>query len=727
MLSVLELLKKAKEAFPGKRITISHLLFVWAEAERDTVSRLLSRTGLGPEEFKRTLKPFIEEPEEGDRELLLECTRGSPGISPSGWHLLDALCRKPEHRITQALIQAGLNLEALKRNLAELSPWAPATVFGKMAERSAILKYGRDLTEEAATGAFDDLCPRPRELGKLIQILLRKERPNPVLTGPAGVGKTALVELLAREIVRGRAPQKLAGTRVLALNMGKLVAGTKYRGQLEERFEELMKTLRRAAPAILFIDEFHLVWGAGRAEGAPLDVANMLKSELNSGDIRIIGATTSEEYHRYIERDAALARRFTELPLTEPTGELLREILEKKRRALEEHHGISIPASILPRAIELTASHLPNRHQPAKTVDLLDLSAAKVASRGGTRLTEEDLLQALEDITGRPVASPDNEERDRLLKLGERLKKKIVGQDEAIDKVVATLIYRRQRFGEEERNLGSFLFVGSTGVGKTALALALAEELFGGKEALLRLDMAEYRGFDAIPKLIGTALGLPSDREGALTGWLYSHGTGVILFDEIEKADREVQRLLLGMLDRGRIRDAQGRELDTRQCVIIFTTNAVRPEFLKRRQPGFLGPHGDNPVEVAELLREEFPREFLGRLDEVILFNDLGDEELKRILWLNLEEGLGRFRKNGVVVEYDREALLGYLLRGLKRTGGSGARGVKRVLERLFFQPLAMALAGAPGTRSVRVSLDAKGELTWELEGGSDGEGVVGG
>ena len=711
-MSLLELIRKAEQAFPGKRIAATHLLLVLAEEEEKELAGILAPSGLTVERFREALSPLSEEPVKEDQDLVTECWKHSKG-SPTGWHLLSAILANPGHRITQALVEAGMDLEGLKRGLDRHKPQGGPIerVKEKAAQGSELLKYGRDLTQEAAGGAFDDLSPRPKQLKRLIQILLRKERPNPVLTGPAGVGKTALVELLARELVHGEVPEKLRGTRVFEISMGKLVAGTMYRGQFEARLEAVLKALREAEPAILFIDEFHLVWGAGRAEGAPIDAANILKRELNRGQLRIIGATTSEEYHRYIKRDPALDRRFTELPLEEPSGKLLLEILKGKREGLEEHHGVRIPDAILAKAAELADLHLPNKHQPAKTIDLLDTSAVQAVSRGGEELTEKDLLKTLEDMTGGPLLPPGEETRRQLLELGERLKRKIIGQDEAIDKVVATLIYRRQRLGEAERNMGSFLFIGNTGVGKTELARTLARELFKSEQALLHLDMAEYKGGDGVHKLIGFPTGLPGGEAGVLTGWLYRHGTGVILFDEIEKAHREVHHLLLGMLDRGRIRDARGEELDTRQCVIILTSNALSPEALERyrkRQPLGFGTEeeAESKPDISELLAESFPREFLGRLDEIILFNDLGDEELKGILKLKLREGLSRFELEGVRVEYEEDRLLDHLLDALKRQGkAGGAREVKRLLERTVFQPLALALAGYSGERPVTLVL----------------------
>lgn len=699
-----ELFKLASKIFPNKTITASHLLFVWAQEKEAELSSILISGGLSPAEFMQALQPFLAEPIEEDKMIVTECIRSVSESSVTGWHLLNLLCHHPEHRITKALIQAGMDLKGLRKGLDDHAPEDSLAILWKNVSKAGpLLAYGRDLTAEAAEGAFDDLCDRPKQMEALLQILLRKHRANPVLTGPAGVGKTALVELLARKLARGEVPKALVGTRLFELGMSKLLAGTKYRGEFEARFQEVMEALKKADPAILFIDEFHLVWGAGRAEGAPMDAANMLKPLLNRGGIRVIGATTSEEYHRYITRDPALARRFEELQLEEPEGDLLIEIVKKQREGLEKHHGIRISDQIIFRAIELTGLHLPNRHQPDKTIALLDTSAVNAANRGAAELTEDDLLQTLEAQTGRPLTKLDDPRRLSLLELGRKLKQLVIGQEEAIDKVVSTLVYRYQHLGQPERNLGTFLFLGSTGVGKTELARSIAIALFGSKAHLLHLDMSEYRSYDAVHKLIGSSLGLPTDEEGVLSRWLYSRGSGVILFDEIEKASKEVHNLLLGMLDRGRIRNARGEELDTRQCVVILTSNALNSEAMKKGPIGFgEDTRRKNPV---QLLSHTFPHEFLGRLDEIIVFKDLGDEELKKILKMRLEEELSRFQAQGVTVKYDEECLLEYLLLNLKEVKESGARGVKRLLERMILQPLAMALAAYCGKKPVTLAL----------------------
>lgn len=704
MMHLLALQKKANEAFPGSTITASHLLFIWASGEDRMLSRILFKSGLRPELLKKAVRPLMEEPIEEDKQIVTECIHGVSRGSVTGWHLLRTLYIRPTCRITKTLIKAGMNIDGLKAGLDAHVSQKPLTALNTKASRTSdLLKWGRDLTKVAATGAFNDLYESPTQMESLLQILQRKEKANPVLTGHAGVGKTALVELLARELANGKAPKRLDGTRLFDLSMGKLVSGTRYRGEFEERFQAVMKGLRQAEPAILFIDEFHLVWGAGRAEGAPMDAANLLKPLINRGSLRIIGATTAEEYHRYIARDPALARRFEELRLEEPGEELLMNMVGKQREGLEAYHGITIPDSMLSCAIHLTNRHLPNRHQPDKTISLLDSSAVRTANQGATDLSEDDLLHTLERQTGRSISKLGDSQRLSLLDMGDGLRGKIIGQDEAIEKVAATLIYRRQHLGEAERNLGSFLFVGSTGVGKTELARSLAIVLFGDEKHLLHLDMSEYGTFGATNKLIGSSRIFADSEDGVLARWLYSQGSGVILFDEIEKASQEIRYLLLGMLDRGRIRDARGEEMDTRQCVIVLTSNALKPEMLKKESIGF--SEANNARDAAELLSFHFPPEFLGRIDEIIMFNDLKSKELKKILNMRMEEGLSRFRQTGVSVSYNETRLLEHLFRGLKGAKHSGARGMKRLLERMLLQPLAVELAGYVGDEPARVTI----------------------
>jgi ATP-dependent Clp protease ATP-binding subunit ClpA len=710
MITLTELNSLAGEVFPGSDATLPRVLAAWAMRDPDgELSGLLAVANYSVQRFAAVMEPLITQPAQEDADLYTACVR-SIGRPPFlGWHLLVALCATPEHRIRQALIRDGLDMDALGRALLERKPKPAPTVLEEMASRerpeeSVLDRYGRELTSLAVKGAFDDLCDRSAEVDRLVDVLLKKQKGNGVLTGPAGVGKTALVELLARCIVRRGVPAVLQAARVFEISMGKLLAGTIYRGQFEQRLQDVVDAIMGIKGAILFIDEMHLIWGAGRAEGAPMDAANMLKPFLARGDIHLIGATTVEEYHQYIARDAALARRFEEIRLNEPDAALVRDMVARQATALSKHHRVAISDEVVAEAIALTDRYLPNRWQPDKSIDLLDASAVRVVRTGGQRLGRDDLLETLARQTGRPVAALADSDRAGLRDLAGNLKSQIIGQDDAIDKVVRTLIFRRQDLGSVERNLGTFLFAGESGVGKTELARSIARQFFGDDKALLHLDLAEYNEAGSVNRLIGSPPGfVGSEREGILVGWLHARPSGVILFDEIEKAHPDIHELLLGLLDNGRIRSARGEHLDTRQCVIVVTTNALTAEMMDRSPLGFTQA-ADRPHPV-DILSKHFPVEFLNRFDELILFNPLGPKELRQILRLRLGEALARVTGKGICLEYDEAKLLDELLAELAGQK-SNARGVARLLERRVMQPLSMVLLDRGQAEPSTVSLD---------------------
>jgi ATP-dependent Clp protease ATP-binding subunit ClpA len=523
---------------------------------------------------------------------------------------------------------------------------------------------------------------------RIIDVLMRKNKGNGVLTGAAGVGKTALAEGLALRIVKGDVPHPLQGVRVFEVSMGKLVAGTIFRGQFEERLEKVMEALKACRPSILFIDEMHLIWGAGRAEGAPMDAGNLLKPVLARGEVRILGATTVEEYRRYICRDEALSRRFEEIRLEEPSGELLMNMLRPQTEGLALHHGIKIPGALIQSAVSLTDHFLPNRRQPDKSVDLLDTSSVRAVQNGRAALTEADLLETMARLTGLSIGTLQGESLSQLRNLSRNLKQQIIGQDHAMDKIAATLTYRRHIQGVKDRNLGTFLFCGATGVGKTKTAQLLAEHYCGDLRKLLHLDMAEYTLPDGMNKLIGVPDGfVGGEKEGVLASFLHTHGSGVILCDEIEKAHPEVHRLFPGILDNGRIRTAQGRLLDTRQSVIVFTTNAITPAALDRQTIGF-GKSVDQP-DPLDLLSEHFPRELLGRFDEIILFNTLTALDLRHILEQQIKEAVLHLAAREIRVEFEMDRLCNHLLSN-KKDSKTGARGIARLIEQKLLQPIAL-------------------------------------
>ena len=695
MVTLLELKQMAIEKFRTEEISIPMLLCAWAEKEPENIKRLLSGTGISFERFCEKMQALTSLPRTRDQNIILECILHFKGKTVLAIDFLEYLCKNGLHQVIRNLVTLGLDLQKLQANIEANKPPKPDLLArlgaGLDLDADALLKYGRDLTQLARKGLFDDLADRPKELDLLIKILLRKEKKNCVITGPAGVGKSALVELFARKLAKQELGNCFAeNTRIFEISMGRLVAGTKYRGDFEQRFHEVIDAVLQNMPAMLFIDEMHLIWGAGRAEGVITDAANLLKPFLARGELQLIGATTTAEYRRYIAKDKALARRFQELKLKEPDISTIKTIVQKKALALSKHHGLVIPLSLISKAIDLPNTNMPYRHQPDKTIELLDTACVMAKQKGEDKLTQEHILRTLSELTQKPVSLLKGNQYACLRSLKQKLSASIIGQEEAIDKIVSTLSYRLQGLGPEQRNLGTFMFVGDTGVGKSETARVLTKALFGSLDYLLYLDLAEYNQPSAVHKLIGAPPGFTgSEEEGVLVSWLSQKASGVLLLDEIEKAHLEVQQLFLGMLDNGRIRSAQGEEFSTTQCIVILTTNAITAKDLDRGAVGF-SPTQEMP-DPTSLLSDHFPREFLSRFDEILLFNTLGARELKAILKLRLEEAIARLERNDICIRFDRAKLLDYLETELEKNQ-TGARGIQRILETKLLQPISLAI-----------------------------------
>jgi ATP-dependent Clp protease ATP-binding subunit ClpC len=709
MITLYQLRQLAKDEFPGVPVDLIRILITWVVRDPgNELSGLLEGSGIDKQQLRQLLEVFLKISKTEDTEILTSCITQSGGVSVMGCQLLKQTVLTPSSRIYQALAGAGMDLVKLLVNIEKELNHSRSSMahtgisVTKMA--NPLLQYGRDLTELAERGAFDGLWGRDGDVDRIIEVLLRKGKGNAVLTGPAGVGKTALVELFARYLVAGNVPESLRKTRIYEISMGKLVAGTRYRGDFEERLAQVIEAVQAGDSAILFIDEMHLIWGAGRAEGVITDAANLLKPFLARGAIRVIGATTVEEYHRYIERDPALARRFQEVRLAEPDAEMTFMMVENQVVELIKHHGVKIGPLVIRQAVELTDRHLINRSQPDKSIDLLDSACVRVIREGHQEMNSADLLATLALQTGKPIAALTGDDRAVLRNMADTIKQRIIGQDEAVAKVTATLIQRRQGLGTEDRNLGVFLFAGQTGVGKTELARVIAEVFFERKNALLRIDLAEYSQSSAVHKLIGTPVGYGgSEKEGVLAEWLHTNGSGVILLDEVEKAHPEVHRLLLGLLDNGRITTARGERLDTRQCVIIMTTNALQPADLHKQGFGFIQAAGR--PDAAKLLLEQFPAEFLGRLDEAIVFNSLSDANMKKIIRLRLSEASQRFEKRNIRLVFEESRLCEFLLDHL-RLNRAGARGIMRLIETRVLQPVSLAALNCSQEGMVEFTLD---------------------
>ncbi len=723
MISLFQLYELAEELCPGFSSDLPQLLTAWAMKDPyQELSGYLSGTGGDLKAVVKAMTPMMKHICDENCLFVNDCIRASDGGNPSGHDILLRLCERPSHGISKALASEGIALNKFHENIKNHRTQRPATVLEavyskSVLEKNILLKYGRDLTEEAKAGRFNDLENRPNEMEQMVDILLRHRKGNPAITGPAGVGKTALVELLARRIVTGE-EEVLHDCRIFEISLGKMLAGTRYRGDFEERLESVMSTVQKVKPAIIFIDEMHLLYGAGRAEGMAMDASNLLKPYLGREEVKVIGATTQPEYQRYIAQDPALKRRFQELKIEEPSETVLKNIIRRQAQALMKHHGISIDEGFLERAVEMTNQHLINRYQPDKTIDLLDTAAVQIRRKGRNVLEEGDLFKTLSKMTRTPIDHLAGQDRISLKNLKEVLQSEIVGQKEAIERVSSAIIHRRMGLGREDRPLGVFLFAGAPGVGKTELARVLARTLFGGHRKLLHIDLAEYAGFGGINKLIGSPRGFSgSEEEGLLISGLQEMSSGVILFDEVEKASEEVQQLLLGLLDNGRICSSKGSSCDARQCVIILTTNALKREDLMKPPAGF--GVSDKKRDIVELLKEDFPSEFLDRMDEIVPFRSLNHDDLKKILCLRLKESVEKLKKKSIDLVYEEARLVDHLL-GFMTKKALGARDIARLLERRLIQLLSLALLETDPNEPTKVRIDdafyKRGHLTISTE-----------
>ena len=613
-------------------------------------------------------------------------------------------------------------------------------------------RFSRDLTRLAIAGRLDPVVGREREVSRVIQILSRRTKNNPALIGEPGVGKTAVAEALALRIAAGTVPEPLRDKRLLSLDLSAMVAGTKYRGEFEERVNAMVGEVRRAGNIILFLDELHNIIGAGSAEGA-IDAANILKPALSRGDLQVVGATTLEEYRRYIEKDAALERRFQPVTVPEPTREQTLEILRGIRSRYEQHHGLTISDEALAAAVDLSRRYLPQRFLPDKAIDLIDEGAARLrlegevlppnlrelAGRADTAAREKELAVARQEYeraamlrdaerdfrreldrkrsrraagqeggvltaahvaqvvaqwTGIPVTAVTQGESQRLLRLEEELHRRVVGQDAAVSAVARAI--RRSRVGLKEPNrpVGAFLFLGPTGVGKTELTRALAAALFGSEDDLIRFDMSEYMEKHAVSRLIGAPPGYVGHEEGGqLTEKVRRKPWSVVLFDELEKAHDDLLNILLQVMEDGALTDGLGRKVDFRNTVLVMTSNIGARKLVSRGLAlGFAGGSGEDRAksEVMAELKKRFKPEFLNRLDEVILFDRLGEPETEDIAARLLDGVAGRLRALGVGLDARREAVA--LLARESYDGDNGARPIRRAIRSRVEEPAAELL-----------------------------------
>lgn len=725
------------------RADTSHLLLAMLQQSSGPAARFLTGKKISEQAVRRQLAQERCGPSHRlDRSAMapeLKRAMDYALIGAQNAHLTRA---EPEHLLCAMLeddgCAAGLMLSAMGMQLNEavrecrqmsgqlILPLQPRASTSAPRGSRASDKYCRDLTRRAAEGQLDPVFCREAELDRMVEILCRRQKNNPCLVGEPGVGKTALAEGLAQRIAQGQVPRALQGRRLLALDLASLVAGTKYRGDFEERFKNLLEELMRDGTAILFVDELHTVVGAGAAEGA-IDASSILKPVLARGELQFIGATTNQEFRAYIQKDAALERRFGRVQLEEPSPDRAEAILEGLASRYERYHGVKLPPDALHAAVELSVRYLPGRCLPDKAIDLVDeaCAAARIqAEQEGDAapvLGVEQIARVVAQASGVPACRVGEQERERLARLEQRLNDQVVGQPQATAAVAGAIRRSRTGLGEPGRPMGAMLFLGPTGVGKTALAKALAVSWFGSEKALLRFDMSEYQEQHTVARLLGAPPGyVGHDEGGQLTEAVRRRPYSVVLFDEIEKAHPEIQTLLLQLLEEGQLTDAMGRKADFRNTIVLLTANLGARFLAGQSTPlGFAASEETTFDRQAAQAVEEAKRwlrpELVGRLDEMIVFRPLGEQSLCAIAERLLDQLEQRAAHSGLTLHHtDR---VGPALAARARSA-YGARELRRQVDRAVEQALADRIAAGDAPDGGRWLADCteNGEITLQAE-----------
>ncbi len=761
---VLDLAKEQAMHLGQSRIQTEHLLLALVREGQGVAAAALEMMGLNLEQIKLEIEKLtsvgapvlvigdipLSNQSKKVLELAIEEARGMAHNYIGTEHLLLGLIREKDGIASQVLTRLGVTLEKTRKIIVQLLGGEKfPSKMKKGAQRTktpALDAFGTDLTKLAKEGKLDPVVGREKEIERVTQILCRRKKNNPALLGEAGVGKTAIVEGFAQTIASGKAPEILKDKRVIMLDLTSMVAGTKYRGEFESRIKAVMNEIMNFKNIIVFIDELHTLVGAGGAEGA-IDASNILKPALSRGEMQCIGATTLNEYRKYIEKDAALERRFQTILVNPPSVEETIEILRGLRGKYETHHKLKISDSALEAAARLSDRYISGRFLPDKAIDLVDEAASRVRvnlsilptdlkemqeqiakvtaekeetsssqefekaaklrdkerelkrkfqetkekrqqnrPKGKSEVGEEEIAGIVSDWTGIPVVRLQKEESKRLLEMEQEIHKTVVGQDEAI--VALSRAIRRSRAGlkDAKRPIGSFIFLGPTGVGKTLLAKTLSEFLFGSEKALVQIDMSEYMEKFAVSRLVGAPPGYVGYEEGGqLTEKIRRKPYSVILLDEIEKAHPDVFNILLQILEDGRLTDSLGRTVDFRNTILIMTSNVGAETLKKQGVLGFSKQDEETGYEkMKEMLLEEakktFRPEFLNRIDEVIVFRNLTREELLKIADLEMTKVKERLAEQKISVQLDKKAMEFLITKGYDEK--FGARPLRRVISR---------------------------------------------
>ena len=778
--------------FGAESIGSGHLLLGLLRESEKTSTQLLERMGVQPSALRERLvaaltpkdrkitpsSTSIDIPmEEEVKRILQHATSESAKLNHKhvgAEHLLLGMLKEDASLAGRLLKEGGADLITAKEILLESTK--EEKIAKKKKEHPLLSEFARNLSEMAERGIFDNLIGREQEIERIVQILSRRRKNNPILLGEAGVGKTAIVEGLAQRIFEGRVPSSLVDKRLYALDLSLVVAGTKYRGQFEERLKSIIAEASKDTSVVLFIDEIHSLIGTGAAEGS-LDAANILKPALSRGEIQCIGATTHKEYGKYIDKDRSLVRRFQPVTVSPPDEAESLRILEGIRSRYELFHRVKYSAKTLEAAVYLSNRYITDRFLPDKAIDLLDEAGARVKLRvvgvsgGGesvsteeelhrvitemneavlsrdfekavllrqkelqlreelqktktevsaedydsfTEVTEADIEEVVASWTGIPVKALKNEERANLAHMEDRINDRVVGQKEAVSAVSRAVRRARTGLKNPARPMGSFLFLGPTGVGKTELAKTLAGFLFGDAKKMIRFDMSEYMEKHEVSKLLGAPPGYVGYEEGGmLTDRIRRNPYCVILFDEVEKAHPDLINILLQIFDDGQASDAFGNQVDFKNTIIIMTSNVGSRELLSDKNLGFVEQAHRPDAKASDamkVLKRTFPPEFLNRIDEIVVFNRLGDEELHRIVRLLVDDLNLTLKKHALTVSLT-DAAVGVIVKTTARDRSYGARPLRRAIQKLVEDPLAELMVAQDTVPAGTVEFDADGDV----------------